>query len=134
MNLYAYAPNPTGWVDPLGLARIKNAVKGDRRHQEFNAKIREKYPDATIQCECYLRNAQGQSVKDPDTGERRRIDTAVIESGEAQTFEVTSLTANKVDQIAKEGRVRLDSGTYIRDRTTKELVPVKGVSIIERVE
>lgn len=76
----------------------------------------------------------GQSVKDPDTGERRRIDTAVIESGEAQTFEVTSLTANKVDQIAKEGRVRLDGGTYIRDRTTKELVSVKGVSIIERVE
>ena len=22
LNLYAYAPNPTGWVDPLGLARI----------------------------------------------------------------------------------------------------------------
>ena len=134
LNLYAYAPNPTGWVDPLGLVRIKNAIEGDRRHQEFNAKIKEKYPNATIQCECYLRNAQGQSVKDPDTGERRRIDTAVIENGEAQTFEVTSLTANKVDQIAKEGRVRLEGGTYIRDRTTKDLVPVKGVSILERVE
>ena len=27
LNLYAYAPNPTGWVDPLGLARIPKSVK-----------------------------------------------------------------------------------------------------------
>lgn len=25
-NLYAYAPNPTGWVDPLGLARKKKSA------------------------------------------------------------------------------------------------------------
>ena len=27
LNLYAYAPNPTGWVDALGLARIPKSVK-----------------------------------------------------------------------------------------------------------
>ena len=27
LNLYAFAPNPTGWVDPLGLARIPKSVK-----------------------------------------------------------------------------------------------------------
>ena len=47
LNLYAYAPNPVEWIDPLGLARIENAVEGDLRHQEINAKIKEKYPDAT---------------------------------------------------------------------------------------
>ena len=29
LNLYAYAPNPTGWVDPLGLARCKCEVGVD---------------------------------------------------------------------------------------------------------
>ena len=29
LNLYAYAPNPTGWVDPLGLARCKCEVGAD---------------------------------------------------------------------------------------------------------
>ena len=118
----------------MGLARIKNAVEGDRRHQVFNERIKMEYPNATVQCECYLRNAEGESVKDPDTGERRRVDTAVIENGEAQTYEVTSLGANKIDQMAKEGRIRLEGGTYIRDRATKNLVPVKGVSVIERID
>ena len=27
LNVYAYAPNPVGWVDPFGLARIPKSVK-----------------------------------------------------------------------------------------------------------
>ena len=133
MNLYAYAPNPTGWVDPLGLARIKNAVEGDRRHQEFNARIREKYPDATIQCECYLRDASGKSVKDPISAERRRVDTVVIEDGKAQTFEVTSPTADKTKQLRKETKIRAEGGAFIRNRETREIVPVSGISEIVRI-
>ena len=30
LNLYAYAPNPTGWVDPLGLARCKCTSKDEK--------------------------------------------------------------------------------------------------------
>ena len=133
MNLYAYAPNPVGWVDPLGLVRIKNTIEGDRRHQEFNAKIKEKYPNATIQCECYLRDAAGKSVKDPITEERRRVDTVVIENGKAQTFEVTSTTADKTKQVLKETNIRSEGGIYIRDRSTKDLIPVNGVSEIVRI-
>ena len=121
------------WVDPLGLARIKNAVEGDRRHQEFNAKIKEKYPDATIQCECYLRDASGKSVKDPVTSERRRVDTVVIKDGKAQTFEVTSPTADKTKQLRKETKNRAECGAFIRNRETREIVPVSGISEIVRI-
>ncbi|WP_409279593.1 RHS repeat domain-containing protein, partial [Pseudomonas defluvii] len=133
LNLYVYAPNPVFWIDPLGLARIKNAIEGERRHQLLNEQLRAKHPEATIQCECYLRDANGKSVKDPDTGERRRVDTAVIESGQAKTYEVTSMTANKDSQIAKETRVIDAGGTHVRDRGTNNLIPVVGVSEVLRM-
>ncbi|MCO7543094.1 RHS repeat-associated core domain-containing protein, partial [Pseudomonas sp. VA159-2] len=133
VNLYQYVPNPIDWIDPWGLARIKNAVDGDRRHQQFNDVIKKKHPNATIQSECYLRDANGKPVKDPVTGERRRVDTAVIENGQATTYEVTSLTADKTDQIQKEQNTRREGGTYIRDRSTKKLIPVVGVSDVVRL-
>nr|WP_319527521.1 RHS repeat-associated core domain-containing protein [Pseudomonas laurentiana] len=133
LNLYVYAPNPVFWIDPFGLARIKNAIEGERRHKLLNEQLRAKHPEATIQCECYLRDANGKSVRDPDTGERRRIDTAVIENGEAKTYEVTSMTANKDSQMAKEFRVFDAGGTHIRDRGSNGLIPVVGISEILRM-
>ncbi|CAG2159120.1 hypothetical protein LMG26411_06455 [Cupriavidus numazuensis] len=35
VNLYQYAPNPIGWIDLLGLERIRNAIDGDRRPSDF---------------------------------------------------------------------------------------------------
>ena len=128
LNLWQYVDNPIEWIDPLGLARIKNAIDGARREDVFNAQMRAKRPNATVQCQCYLRDAQGKSVKDPLTGERRRVDTAVIENGQAQTFEVTSPTADKTLQVAKEQRILDAGGSYIRDRSTGNLVPVSGLS------
>ena len=126
VNLYQYVPSPIDWVDPWGLKRIKNAVEGDRRHQEFNTEIKTKHPNATIQSECYLRDANGKSVRDPQSGERRRVDTAVIENGQATTYEVTSLSASKFEQQQKENRILASGGTFIKDRTTGKLVPVAG--------
>ncbi len=134
INLYQYAPNPVTWIDPLGLAKIPNKVSGDRREGQFKDEMKAKHPGATVQCECYLRDAKGNSVKDKDTGERRRVDTAVIENGKAQTYEVTSQTADKTGQLAKEGRIMKDGGTFIRDRTTGELVPVNGPSTVVRID
>ncbi|WP_330996535.1 RHS repeat-associated core domain-containing protein, partial [Burkholderia diffusa] len=133
INVYQYAPNPIGWIDPLGLERIKNAIEGARREDVFNAQMRAKHPNATIQCQCYLRDAQGKSVRDPVTGERRRVDTAVIENGRAQTYEVTSLDADKDFQAGKEGRIIQNGGQYIRDRSNNDLVPVNGVSELIRI-
>lgn len=79
------------------------------------------HPNATIQSECYLRDANGKSVRDPVTNERRRVDTAVIENGKADTYEVTSMTADKTDQLMKEQNIRDEGGTFIRDRSTKNL-------------
>ncbi|MGS7254330.1 RHS repeat-associated core domain-containing protein, partial [Pseudomonas anuradhapurensis] len=131
-NLYQYVPNPIEWIDSWGLKRLKNAIDGDRRHQEFNTEIRTKHPNATIQSECYLRDASGKSVMDPETGERRRVDTAVIEDGQATTYEVTSLTASKLEQQQKEIRILAAGGTFIKDRSAGELVPVAGLSKVER--
>lgn len=33
-NVYQYAPTPTGWVDPLGLARCPNSVLGRKVYQD----------------------------------------------------------------------------------------------------
>jgi hypothetical protein len=96
--------------------------------------MKAQHPNATIQCQCYLRNARGKSVRDPVTGERRRIDTAVIENGQAQTYEVTSPTADKVGQLAKENRILGIGGTFVRNRSTGQLAPVNGASVIERNE
>ena len=97
LNLYVYAPNPVFWIDPFGLARIKNAIEGERRHQLLNEQLRAKHPEATIQCECYLRDANGKSVRDPVTGERRRVDTVVIEGGRGETYEATSLASRSIE-------------------------------------
>ncbi|GGU83006.1 hypothetical protein GCM10009504_44360 [Pseudomonas laurentiana] len=132
LNLYVYAPNPVFWIDPFGLARIKNAIEGERRHKLLNEQLRAKHPEATIQCECYLRDANGKSVRDPVTGERRRVDTAVIENGQAKAYEVTSLHASKVDQIRKEERIASAGWVYVKNRSNNDLVPVSGVSEVWR--
>jgi len=53
-NLYQYAPNPMGWIDPLGLARSPSAVlksdmgicgKGQAAHHLIPVKVWEKYKD-----------------------------------------------------------------------------------------
>ena len=68
-----------------------------------------------------------------EAAERRRVDTAVIENGQAKTYEVTSLHANKMEQIRKEERVAGAGGVYVKDRSNNDLVPVSGVSEVWRV-
>ena len=51
-NLYQYAPNPSGWVDPLGLSGncvcmpVKKAVNSNLPHAVERAVERGVYPDA----------------------------------------------------------------------------------------
>ena len=97
LSMYVYALSPIFWIDPFGLARVKNAVEGERRYQLLNEQLRAKHPEATIQCECYLRDANGKSVRDPVTGERRRVDTVVIEGGRGETYEATSLASRSIE-------------------------------------
>ncbi|APQ12258.1 hypothetical protein BJP27_12375 [Pseudomonas oryzihabitans] len=49
MNSYRYAPNPTGWVDPLGLANVKGQCpglnSGKRKDKYYNSR-REAFKNA----------------------------------------------------------------------------------------
>ena len=64
----------------------------------------------------YLRDQDGNIVKDPETGEARRIDFVVTKNGKVvDSIEVTSKSADKTEQIAKEQRIRENGGNYIRD-------------------
>ena len=92
----------------------------------YLTELKKKYPDGSVQREQYLRSKDGSIAKDPLTEEARRIDHVVIQEGEAvDSVETTSQTADKADQIAKEGRIRDNGGTYVRDRDTGKLVDVK---------
>lgn len=75
--------------------------------------------------EAYLRNEQGDIVKDTLTGEARRVDFMVEKDGKiCKSYEITSETAPKELQIAKEERIRQNGGNFILDRDTGKLIEV----------
>ncbi|WP_204166838.1 hypothetical protein [Bacillus sp. CGMCC 1.16541] len=98
---------------------IENKIEGSRREDEVNKELEKQYPSEdgyTIESEVYLRDENGQIVKDPVTGEARRIDFVVIKDGKViDSIEVTSKTADKTEQSAKEARIRENGGNYIKD-------------------
>jgi hypothetical protein len=70
-----------------------------------------------------LRDKDGNIVKDPVTGEARRIDFTITKDKEVvKSIEVTSETAPKEAQIAKEDRIRNEGGNFIKNRDTGQLV------------
>lgn len=95
---------------------IKNKEDGLRRENEVYSDLKTKYPNMDITSEAYLRDKNGSIKKDPITGEARRVDFVVSDGKKViNSIEVTSLTADKTDQIAKENRIRNAGGNYIRD-------------------
>ncbi|UTM59457.1 hemagglutinin repeat-containing protein [Photobacterium sp. CCB-ST2H9] len=115
-NLYS----PTASGEP-----IPNAVEGNRRNFETEAELNARYPEASVQPEQYLRDSDGRIVKDPLTGEGRRIDHVVIQNGKViDSAETTSLSARKEKQSEKEKRIRDSGGKYVRDRETGCLVEI----------
>jgi hypothetical protein len=109
----------------------ENSPAGRAREANTEAALKEQYrgtQGATVQREQYLRNADGTIAKDPVSGEARRIDHVVIENGTAlRSVETTSKAADKSAQINKELRIREGGGTFIRDRTTRQLVDLSSV-------
>lgn len=107
---------------------VKNKREGTRREEKVAEQLQKDNPNASVQREQLLRDCDGCKVKDPVTGTGRRVDDVVIEDGKViDSVEVTSQTANKSAQIAKENRIREAGGTFIRDRETKELVDLSEV-------
>jgi hypothetical protein len=112
----------------------ENAKLGAAREAKMAEQLRRENPGASVQNQQYLRDAKGNIVKDPKTGEARRVDHAVIKDGKATTYETTSKTANKDAQAAKEDRIRDAGGTFVRDRGTGKPCAVSGASEIRRCE
>ncbi|WP_213881480.1 hypothetical protein [Pseudomonas sp. dw_358] len=83
--------------------------------------------------ERYLRNSGGRIVKDPLTGEGRRIDFVIKQTdGTGFAKEITSLTADKTGQLLKEERIREAGGLFVRDPKTKQRLQVSDVSAVVR--
>lgn len=100
-------------------ALIQNKLDGLEREKDVAKELNEEYPSeegySTIP-EATLRDKDGNIVKDPVTGEARRIDFVVVKDGKVvDSIEVTSKTADKSAQSAKEDRIREAGGNYIRD-------------------
>lgn len=98
---------------------IQNKIDGLAREKEVSEELEKKYPSEEgyeIASETYLRDADGKIVRDPETGEARRIDFVVIKDKKViDSIEVTSKTADKTVQSAKEARIRDIGGNYVRD-------------------
>lgn len=102
--------------------KIKNKVDGDKREAQVLEDLKKENPDADIQTERYLRDKNGKIIRDKVTGEARRIDIAIIENKKVTKLkEVTSETADKTKQAAKEKNIRKQAGeVYIRDKKDKK--------------
>ena len=96
---------------------IQNKIDGLERENLVKKELEKKYPASqgySVESEKYLRNENGEIVRDPETGEARRIDFVVIKGKEVvSSIEVTSKTADKSKQIAKENRIRENGGNFI---------------------
>lgn len=97
---------------------IDNKREGIKREENVGSELKEKYPeseDCQVIREAYLRDKDGNIVKDPLTEEARRIDFVVVkDSTVVDSVEVTSHTAPKDEQCAKESRIRDNGGNYIK--------------------
>ncbi|MEH2959207.1 hypothetical protein [Candidatus Merdisoma sp. JLR.KK006] len=98
---------------------IKNKLDGLQREHDVEEELERQYPlekGYSVISEAYLRNENGTIVKDTVTGEARRIDFVVAKDEKVvDSIEVTSKTADKTAQTAKELRIREAGGNYIRD-------------------
>ena len=124
INFYQYGFNLTGWIDPLGLAKIPNKVLGDKRESLYLKKLIDEGAD--FQRESYLRDCTtGKSVRDSKNS-RRRIDFVIFDKDKktGKCVEVTGMKTDKDKQRKKEKEIRKKGGTCIKNRKTKELIPV----------
>lgn len=104
--------------DGLAEGILPNKEEGLRRESEVQSELLKKYPESEgyeVIRETLLRDSDGCIVKDPETGEARRIDFVVVKDGVVvDSIEVTSETADKTAQTAKENRIREAGGNYVR--------------------
>ena len=113
-TLYGYVNDINLCLDLFGLVITPNKAAGLKREAIARAWLQEKYPNATIFSERYIRDEDGVSVRDLSNS-RRRLDFVVVENNKViGIYEVTSPTADKRSQMIKEEYIRANKGTHIK--------------------
>ena len=102
---------------------VQNKMDGCRRENEVAKDLEKQYPEKEgnhVLRERELCDKEGNPVIDEKTGQKRRVDFVVVKDGKViDMVEVTSKTAPKRDQLAKEYRIRDNGGNYIKDGNGK---------------
>lgn len=122
---------------------VQNKEDGCRREEQVIDELRQKYPEDEgfrVLRERDIVDVNGLPVTDPFPPEGkkpsgRRIDIAVVDKVDnvKDLVEVTSPTAPKEEQMAKEQRIREAEGNYIRDPETGKLYDISQIQTrIER--
>ena len=129
LNVYQYAPNPLGWVDPWGLTCIPNKVNGDVREAKLLTRLQNIFGVENVISQRHLRNAQGKivglvddEIKPGKTKGSRILDFVVKTKDGWKGIEVTSKTASKIAQSSKEEIIRSAGGGFVRHPVTKKLI------------
>lgn len=105
----------------------KNKLDGIAREETVLKELKDKYGDENIIREALIRDKEGIPIKDVLTDEARRIDF-IVTKGEkiVKSIEVTSETASKIAQTAKEARIlefaREQGGAFIKNPNTGKLI------------
>lgn len=105
------------------LAQVtRSKLEGTAREEKVMEELISKNGDDNVIREALIRDKDGIPIKDPETGESRRIDFIVKQGKKiVESIEVTSETASKTAQIAKENRILEEAakrgGAFIRDKS-----------------
>jgi RHS repeat-associated protein len=134
-NLYGYVKDSNKFIDPFGLDCTENKKAGTAREEKVQAELEAKYGKDKVFRERTLRDSDGKKVVGSD-GTGRRVDFVVVDDKgkPVAVIEVTSKTADKTAQAAKELEIRDSGGTFVRNPKTKELVDISSTPTTLRRE
>lgn len=126
----------TGYNTEIGKC---NKEASRKKENEVEKELKIKYPDEKgykVLRERELLDENGKSVKD-NNGDKRRLDFVVVDTKKSEivdVIEVTSKTADKTKQLAKENEIKNKGGNYIKDKETNKLykIPKNMETRIER--
>ena len=110
-----------------GTQVVKNKLDGTARENIVLDNLDSYYGKCNVLREQLLRDADGIPIKDLKTDTARRIDFIVIQDGKIiRSIEVTSQTADKTAQIAKQSRILEEAakrgGAFIKNSETGKLI------------
>ena len=115
------------------LAQVtRSKLEGTAREEKVMDELISKNGEDNVIREAFIRDKDGIPIKDPETGEARRIDF-IIKQGKkiVESIEVTSETASKTAQIAKENRILEEAakrgGAFIKDKSGELLEFTKDI-------